>query len=45
MPRIDAEFSGLARQYNEFRLAGENLLLGADDVYMDGVGHSVPVIE
>src|SRR5258706_5155032 len=38
VPRIDAEFAGLARQDPELRLAGENLLFGPNDVYMNAVG-------
>jgi hypothetical protein len=39
--RQDAELARLAGQRDEFRLAGEDLLLGADDVDMDRVGLSV----
>ena len=37
--RIDAELAHDAGQHDELRLAGEDLLLGADDVDVDGVGH------
>ena len=39
VPRVDAEFAGFAGQNHEFRLAGEDLLFGADDVYVNGVCH------
>ena len=37
--RIDAELARFARQHDELRLAGEDALLGADDVDVDGGGH------
>ena len=39
--RIDAELARFAGQHDELRLAGEDRLLGADDVDVDGVCHRV----
>ena len=40
MARIDAELAVDAREHDELRLAGEDLLFGADDIDVDRVGHA-----
>ena len=44
MAGIDAELADDAREHDELRLAGEDLLLGADDVDVDRVGHGLPSV-
>jgi hypothetical protein len=40
---IDAEFAYFAWKYDEFRFPREDLLFGADNIHMYGIGHGVQV--